>query len=67
MQITIVYQLNKEVSDVTEHQISLWKSSKDNSIDWISYVDRFKEPKNKVVILWENIRWLLWTGALIDI
>jgi len=33
----------------------------------MSYVDRFKKPKKKVVILWENIRWLLWTGALIDI
>jgi len=32
----------------------------------MSYVDRFKNPK-KVVILWENNRWLLWTCALIDI
>jgi len=33
----------------------------------MSYVDRFKKPRKKVVILSENIRWLLWTGALVDI
>jgi len=62
----IVYlkDLNKVLSDVTEHQISLQKSSKDDDIDWMSYVDRFKKPKNKVAILWENIRW---TGALLNI
>jgi len=60
MQKTIVYHegLNKALSDMTEHQISLQTSSKDNNIDWISYVDRSKKAK-KVVILWENIWWLL--------
>jgi len=56
---------NKTLSHLMEVQISLRKSSKDN--DWVSYVDRSKMPKNKVVILWENNRWLLETGALVDI
>ena len=62
---TIVYECLKALSDVREHQISLRKSSKDNNIDWVSYV--VQKAKKKVVILWENIRWLLWTSALIDI
>ena len=47
MQETIVHYegLNKALSDVTEHQISLWKSSKDNNSDWTCYVDRFKNQK----------------------
>jgi len=53
MQKTIVYLegLNKALGDVMEYQISLRKSSKDNNIDWMSYVDRFKKPQKKVVIL----------------
>jgi len=43
---TIVYQegLNKALSDVTEHQISLRKSSKHNTVI-LTYVDRFKNQK----------------------
>ena len=57
--------LNEALRDVMEHQISLRKSSKDNG--WESYVDRSKKQKHKVVVLWENIRWLPYTGALLDI
>ena len=35
--------LNKALSDVTEHQISLWKSSKDNNIDHLTSIDQKKK------------------------
>ena len=43
-----------------EHQFSLRKLSEYNNIDWVSHIDIGpKTQKNEVVVLWENIWWLL--------